>query len=425
MRSIATLIIEFMILNAMESFGSKERPDIMMALLIAVFSVAFCMDVDNDLNSSYLRKPLLLGYFARLATLLFDLYGQRIYTLPNSGADSAMFFAGAVSVYNGAETGRTFFPVVMGYIFRWIGVSKLYGQFLVMLCSIVSFYLLAKMMPYLRISKFIQYRTMMVVAVLPNVLILSSIFLRESIVTMFITIALYCFVRWCDSGKERWFAISFASIGGAAFFHSGAAGMALGLILVRLLYDRRGNRIHLKFVNIVAAMILSIIVTYVYLNYGEIFFQKIVNVDSIGDIANTNTMGESSYAAYVGNSNSVSNMFIYTIPRIVYFLFSPFPWQWRGLSDIIAFFGSSLFYIISVYNVFKCIANTSPDKHALAATILLIAIGLVFVFAWGCSNTGTAARHREKMVMIFALMWAVSQDGLLKEARSNNHLYQY
>ncbi len=421
MRSIFTLIVELLFLNAMELFGIKERSALMISILIGAFSLAFCMDVENDRTSNYLKHELLLGYFCRLFMLYFDMYGHSIYVLPNSGADSSMFFAGALRVYNGAETGRTFFPVVMGYIFRWIGVSRLYGQFLVMLCSIVSFYLLARMMPYFHIPVSIQKSTMMIVAVLPNVLILSVVFLRESIVTMFITIALYCFVRWASSGKEVWFGISFASIGMAAFFHSGAAGMALGLIIVRLLYDRKKNQIHLRFANIVLATALSIFITFIYLNYGEVLFTKMARVDSLSDIANTNEAGGSSYAAYVGNSDSISNMIIYTIPRIIYFLFSPFPWQWRGFSDIIAFFGSSLFYILSVYSAIRCIINRRSDNHVLAAVILLIAIGVVFVFAWGCANTGTAARHREKMVMIFALLWAVSQDSFTRDDR---HLRQ-
>ena len=197
--------------------------------------------------------------------------------------------------------------------------------------------------------------------------------------------------------------------------------MALGLIIVRLLYDRKKNQIHLRFANIVLATALSIFITFIYLNYGEVLFTKMARVDSLSDIANTNEAGGSSYAAYVGNSDSISNMIIYTIPRIIYFLFSPFPWQWRGFSDIIAFFGSSLFYILSVYSAIRCIINRRSDNHVLAAVILLIAIGVVFVFAWGCANTGTAARHREKMVMIFALLWAVSQDSFTRDDR---HLRQ-
>lgn len=416
MISVGTLITELIFLNALEISGVKNRPTLLMVFLIGLFSVSFYLDLQNDKKFNYLKQQLLIGYFCRLGMLFFDIYGQRIYTLPNSGADSEMFFNGAIAVYNGAETGRTFFPVVMGYIYRWIGVSRLYGQFLVMLCSIASVLLLARMMSYLNISKDVQVQVMTIVAVLPNVVILSSIFLRESIVTMFVTISLYCYVRWTKHGNEIWYLVSFGAVALGALFHSGVAGCALGLILVRLLYDRRNNRIHFKAVNVVMAVIFSIGLTYVYLNYGDMLFSKMQGVENIGDIANTNEAGGSSYAAYVGNSDSLANMVVYTLPRIAYFLFSPFPWQWRGFRDIIAFFGSSLFYILSVYIAIKSVLKKGGKNRAVTISIMLIAIGVVFVFAWGCSNVGTASRHREKMAMIFALLWALGTDSLYNSA---------
>lgn len=416
MTAIFVLVVELMLLNTLESAGVKARSTLLVVLLIVFLTTSFSYDLNRDAKLQYLKKQILLAYFARLFMLFFDLYGNRIYTLPNSGADSDMFFNGAIAVYSGAETGRTFFPVVMGHIYRWIGVSRLYGQFLVMLCSIVSVLLLARMMPYLNISKYVQVQVMTIVAILPNVVILSSIFLRESIVTMFVTIALYCYVRWTKHGNEVWYLVSFGAVALGALFHSGVAGCALGLILVRLLYDRRNNRIHFKAVNVVMAVIFSIGLTYVYLNYGDVLFSKMQGVENISDIANTSEAGGSSYAAYVGNSDSLANMVIYTLPRIAYFLFSPFPWQWRGFRDIIAFFGSSLFYILSVYMAIKSVLRKGGKNRAVTISIILIAIGVVFVFAWGCSNVGTASRHREKMAMIFALLWALGTDSIYNTA---------
>ena len=82
-------------------------------------------------------------------------------------------------------------------------------------------------------------------------------------------------------------------------------------------------------------------------------FKRLGSVDSIEEAANTLDYGGSTYAQYVGDSSSIQNMLIYTIPRIVYFLFSPLPWQWRGPSDVIAFTFSSLFYMYAVVDVNK------------------------------------------------------------------------
>ena len=134
-------------------------------------------------------------------------------------------------------------------------------------------------------------------------------------------------------------------------------------------------------------------------------------VDDITDIANTLDYGGSSYARYVGNSSSIRNMVIFTIPRIFYFLFSPFPWQWRGFSDIIAFCFSSMFYYVAARSALVNLRFMSKKDKNKTIAIIIISISIVFIFAWGVSNTGTAARHRDKLVMLFASLYALGMSG--------------
>ena len=132
------------------------------------------------------------------------------------------------------------------------------------------------------------------------------------------------------------------------------------------------------------------------------------NVDSLSDIGNVNTEGGSSYAAYVGDSSSVFNMMIYTIPRIVYFLLSPFPWQWRGMGDIIAFVFSSLFYFFTIKNAFVFIKKANQKNKSYVIIVFIVALCTAFVFSWGVTNTGTATRHRDKMIILYGLLYALS-----------------
>lgn len=132
------------------------------------------------------------------------------------------------------------------------------------------------------------------------------------------------------------------------------------------------------------------------------------NINSIGDIGSTNSEGGSSYAAYVGDSSSIINMVIFTIPRIVYFLFSPFPWQWRGLGDIIAFVFSSLFYLLVLKNAIVCMKKDKSSNKNYAIVIFIVALCTAFVFSWGVTNTGTATRHRDKMIVVYAVLYSLS-----------------
>ena len=98
-----------------------------------------------------------------------------------------------------------------------------------------------------------------------------------------------------------------------------------------------------------------------------------------------------------------------------FFMFSPLPWQWRGIPDIIAFVFSSLFYMYIIFSTLQklyqiCKSQTKSNNIHLIVLIALsiIAIFSSFVFGWGCNNTGTATRHRDKMMCIYAVMLGIN-----------------
>lgn len=408
MLSITILLLEFALLFVTKDTNGSQS-SALVGILILFFSVGFIFDVNRSQKLSPYTAPLLAGYFWRLFLVFFDLYGKGIYNLPNSGYDSEMFFDASVSFISTGDPGRgEAFSKVMGRIFSIVGTSRLYGQFLVMLFSVVSLCMLVHMLVELEISYNNSYRAVRIVALLPNFAILSSIFLRESIVTMFLSISLVCFVKWLSRKNELWFFAAFCFAFVSALFHSGSAAVAIGYIAVRLLYDKKSRKIRLALANIVPSLFFIVVIAYLYINHADVLFGKMSNITSVSDVAATSNEGGSSYAAYVGNSNSLVSMAVYTIPRVVYFMFSPFPWQWRSLSDIIAFVFSSLFYFIAVKNAIQCLRlSEDRNRKTVVLVFLLIAVCVVFVFAWGVSNTGTATRHRDKMIILFGLIYAI------------------
>ena len=116
MLSVITLAVEFVIkilLNQMTlGTGMTEAIDI---AFIGLFSLAFLYDLGHTKRLKSLSFPLYLGYIFRVALLFFDRYGQNIYQLPNSGADSEMFYSNIVQYARTGSTGRSGnFITVMG-----------------------------------------------------------------------------------------------------------------------------------------------------------------------------------------------------------------------------------------------------------------------------------------------------------------------
>lgn len=409
MIAIIVLIIEFIILAFFNSMDI-EITDGIAIIMIIVYSIVFLGYVTSNKKLRKYKGALIAGYFMRIGLLFLDIYGKKIYVLPNSGYDSEMYFRCAVEYVVTRNPGRgEAFSAVMGTIFSFIGTNRLYSQFIVMLFSIVSLLVLAYAVNMVEgIEKDTKIRTVGIVCLLPNFAILSVIFLRESIITMLLSISVYLFVRWMLGGKEIWFIGAFAVSFLAAAFHSGSAAIAIGYITIRLIYDNKKRVVRLRAKNVLPAIFFVIVIAYLYVNYADDLFGKMNNINSIGDIGSTNSEGGSSYAAYVGDSSSIINMVIFTIPRIVYFLFSPFPWQWRGLGNIIAFVFSSLFYLLVLKNAIVCMKKDKSSNKNYAIVIFIVALCTAFVFSWGVTNTGTATRHRDKMIVVYAVLYSLS-----------------
>ena len=429
MVAAGVLFVECLVLAFLQGCGVEGRPMELILTFFALFTVAYFWDLGRIPRLKPVSVPLALGYLMRMGLLFFDLYGRSIYSLPNSGSDSEMFYEQGMQLAIYGTTSRDgAFVRLLGSAFAWLGYSRIYVQFLLLLLSVVAIHALNRILEEELVSQPIRVKTMYLVCLLPNFAILSSIFLRESVVTILIALSVLCFLRWLRGGKEHWFWLAFALAFGGASFHTGSVAVAVGYILVRFFYHRDRQVFAFSWKNILPAVLFFMVFLYLFVNYGDWFFGKIVKIDGIEDIATGRGLGGSSYAAYVGDSSTVWNMIRYTPARVLYFLFSPFPWQWRGISDIIAFAFNSMFYIWTLVRAFRYLKVGYLQYRSEVIALLLIAMCTLFVFGWGVSNTGTAVRHRDKMVILYGILWALSARPKLVVAQpkplSNWHSYR-
>lgn len=399
--SLLTLLIEFLLLNMIDS---PTPSDLLVFIFIFVFSLAFFVDVIKNLRLSEVALPVYAAYLFRLFLVFFDLYCRSIYSLPNSGADTEWFYREGIKYAAFPVKTNELLIRITGYAIRYLGNSRLYLQFLLMLCSLVSVIFADKIMVTIGLNHRRRKMALYVLAFLPNFAILSSIYLREPVVTMFITISLFFFVKWWKGSHEIYFWVAFLFVFAGSSFHSGAIGVAIGYILARVIYNRKSQSIRITLGTIISAVSVLFIFAYLYNNYAELFFGKMLNIQSIEDISRENLVGGSSYAAYAGNSSSISNMIIYTPIRMIMFQFSPFIWQIRGLSDIIALLFDSLFFMYVVYETVVYIRKTDHVNKSLVIILFIVALSTTFIFGWGVTNTGTALRHRNKMTVLYAVL---------------------
>ena len=424
MLSFLVLSLEIVVLVISKALGNVEISSAFATLLIVLYSLSFFVSIQRDLTLSNYFNQIALGYLIRVALLFIDIFGRKIITLPQSGADSAMFFRASRELVLYGSTNRSgSFIDVMAFVFNIIGISKLYGQFLLMLLSVFSIVITIRTIDGFDIKDDTKASVSWTICMLPNFALLSSIFLRESIVVLLITISACGITTWVSIGNRFSFAIAILSSIIACIFHSGSIGIVIGCVLCILVYDNYERKIHISILGGLLATVVAVGISYFFLQNGEEFLGKFLNISSIEDIANTSTLGGSSYSRYVGNSDNIFNLIRFTIPRIAYFLFSPFPWQWRGIGDLIAFLFSSMFYLITVIRVFTYLRSGERTNRNLVICLVIIAFFCTLIFAWGVSNTGTATRHREKMVCLYGLINALTSDkGPDKELATKNSI---
>ena len=402
------MCLELALLALLRFMGMEEIPDALAAALILVYSFAYIACVSRKPHCKKYSAALIAGYVFRIALLLWDIYGKEIYPLPNSGADSAVFLRGAKNFARGGIAERGVFSEMMGYFFRYFGISELFGQFMLTLFSVVSLECAARVFTLIDLDERKSTSAMWVLCLLPNFAILSVVFLRESVVTMFISLSLVEYIKWYKHKREYHFILALALTFGGAYFHSGAIAVPVGYLLSRMLYDNKSGKLHISASNIVVTGILLLVGVFVLNRFGDSFLGKFQKVSSLEDVANTGGLGGSSYSRYVGNSNNPVNMVIYTIPRIVFFLFSPMPWLIRGISDIIAFCFSSCFYILTMYQFFRYLRKGGEKNRELIIVIFIVCMCAAFVFGWGVDNAGTACRHRDKMTIVWGVLYGLT-----------------
>ena len=403
---VIAFILEILIstvIHGIITIDDSIKTVFLLIMYTVIDSVAIC----NDKKLKAFDNQLICGLIIRMMLLFFDQFGKSIFILPNSGIDSEVFYYSAVAyATNNNNITISTFPGLMGSLMRYIGTSRLLGQYIVVSFSMISLVCISYSILELKTDETAKNRIMWIVSLLPNFALLGSIFLRESVITMFVALSCYSFILWMKKGKGIYFFLSIVSVFIGAQYHSGILGIVAGFLVARIFYDSKKSIIRISINNIIYSVAFIISFTYIYNTYGDRLFSKIYGIDAIDDIANTTAIGGSSYAAYVGNSQSLINLIIYTPLRLLYFLFSPFPWQWRGIADIIAFVFSSLFYLYTIYKAIYQLRHTQGVQKIQLFLWLIIALAVTFVFAWGVSNTGTATRHRDKLIPIYTIILA-------------------
>lgn len=362
-----------------------------------------------------LRKILYIALFARLLLMIIDAY---IYSgLPYlTAADTGRFQRGAIWFYENLSlkelilppypSGSTFYSYIMALFYSLLGSTDINIIRAINITAGVFTIYNVYHISYVMWSKKIAMQNALIIAVFPLMVVYAQNPIRESFVVYFMTLGFMYLVSFYKNRTPQY--LIYAVIG---FAISTALHMAALMALIALMVYNVVIMISSIFkgkLSMIIPAFLAVIITSVglfYLNTTGWGLTQIGGEGSIGEFGIEELIeqrgGDIRYgrAAYlVGmTANNPVDVAWQTPIRMIYFLFSPFPWMMGSIWDLVGIF-DALLYLFIFWGIYKSYPLIKQDPAKLS--VLFMLIGMILAFAWGVTNFGTAMRHRAKIVSI-------------------------
>lgn len=410
------LFLEGIVANFISSIGnfSSNQNEILMIILILI-NVIFMIFVlgKESKGCKEIFLILLVSLFIRMIFLLVDMYLKKYFLLPNSGADTEAFNANALNILQHNFKGHAFvddpYSYLVAVIYSIFLKQRIVAQYINLVFSMWTILIILKIFDRFNINKKLKIIMIALIAFMPNYALMSVVLLRESIPVFFLGASVLYFIKWWQENKIHYFIVALILSLIPAIFHSGMIGNAEAYIIIYILCGNKKRDFKIDIKSIVTIIFFIFILTLFNNFIQNTFMNKFGEVNGISDILTKTNNAEGGGSAYIigGEVNNFFDLIKYTPIRVFYFIASPLPWDWRGLSDIIAFVFNALFYILAYIYAFKALLKNKKGKNIIKVFLLIVIAGAI-IFAWGTSNAGTALRHRDKFIVNYIVMFALS-----------------
>ncbi|WP_223634656.1 hypothetical protein [Planococcus sp. 4-30] len=376
--------------------------DIYSLLLVAILFFTVSVYLLKNYSGKWIFL-IYIGFCLRIVILLIDIYVPFI-PIFGSGADTEYFHTASLKIANGEMSlseGRTFYVTLLSGFYYFFGDQRILAQFLNIVLWIFSAIYLLKTLRIFNVNETLIFWSLVIFTFAPNLMFMTSILLRESIIIFFLMLSLYNFFTWMNKKNFLSFLFAIIFILFSMLFHAGMIGVLLSyLVILIFLQSKKGiknKKLYLFF--------FIIIFLFLLLN-DDLFLSKFLSLqeDGVENLDVTNSGG----SAYLQSFNHLNGwlVFLLTPLKMIFFLFSPLPFNWRGMSDLISFGFDSVIYIFLAIMILTYIKKSSLEKKVKVSLVILLFIS-IFVFSYGTGNAGTAMRHRTKLIPLFIVAWAM------------------
>ncbi len=412
----------FLLLTA--SGFSEQFPDVTAILWIV--GVVFVLY--NAASQIIFTKNDAIVFFSsltvRIGYMIYK-FGFRNLAEPKLSEDANRFWKVARMYYEGDfSVDYTPYPHVLNAQFHVFGSNILccimVNVALVMVMALLYF----SLMDMLQIRGRGRQLGAFIVCFMPYSFIISTSLLREAIYYCFIMASFVLYVKYIICEKHRFFYYSVLLLIPVLYMHIGY----FPIVFAYLIDMYRNEKIRTKKQLFYRCLLVGLIVLFVgtvlgfnsmrYLVGSSGGIEGILNKLLDGTPGETTIQAGSRYLAGV-RITSIGTLILYAPLKWFFYLFSPLPVNWRGLSDIISFLFDGFIHFLVIIGGIKYIMQKKEitsghcewNKKRICSVALWAVVLCAGVFGLGTATAGTAMRHRAVMIGIEAVIVAIAVSG--------------
>lgn len=420
------VIVSLFISVILTSFSSSNHNQWIMSL----YWTAIVIVVVYYITSNYVlrqndRVLICLSFLIRLFQIIIK-YFQTDLANPVLSEDAVGFWKVANQYYEGNySTTYTMFPHLLNWEFHIFGINI----YCCILVNILLYILMAccffKILDLMSVKANVRLIAGIVICFFPYSFVIVTSLLRESVYFFFSTFAFLLYIKYIYYKRDIYFLLSIASLLPILILHIGYFPIAIVFFLDSI----RNQRINTKKNLIGRFMLLMMIAAFVLIasrlnsvsyltgNSNNLpFFESVLN-KLIGGTYDPSTLAAGSRYLPGIRIDSLKSLILYFPLKWFFYLASPLPMDWRGITDAAAFLcDSSIHLLVLFLGISVCLKyskkNINDGKHLLMRRIFYVAficfILCASVFCLGTANAGTALRHRDVLIsyeIIVFIIW--------------------
>jgi len=313
--------------------------------------------------------------------------------------------------YGEIRIGTPFFIYILSRLILILGEWQLSLQFLFSFLFILFLLICHKML----VDIFNQSNTKAILVILmiglyPSFLYHSLFFTREVPSLLLLALAVYFLSIFIRKEKIIYIILAFISIMLLATFDHKFTLISpiilVELIAFFLIYSKN------NFIQKLTFFSLSFLILFLFFFFAgntghikkisELGAETYLNDKRDEEIEKTSNSVQAFYDVNIDTTTPI-NVLTSSLKAFYYYLVTPFPWQVRNITDIIAFLLVTI-EIYFYYRSFKVFSQFKDRDKTLIMLLFILAMTIALIHAIGTINWGTAFRHKIMHTWIFFIL---------------------